>query len=210
MSDGGSQCTGTKNDLLTCLEKVSDVKTETHVTTCTVTDGAAVVQMLKPAASKTFLRVCTTDLHLIMCTKLQTVRCLDLIWDTYLADTCKEGTRHAEPRGGCRSHYTRKLAELPTSGVDSNKTELFRFFSAAVMVGETVSAATGHAHSLQRRILLIRSRKDNHVKTGKENNTAFLFKSTHHSWGYERNCKSVFFLNTVYRLEMFKNNFIVS
>ncbi|XP_070210981.1 uncharacterized protein [Littorina saxatilis] len=53
LSDGGSLCTGTKSDLLTCLEEVSDAKTETPVKTCFVLDGAAIVQMLKPAASKT-------------------------------------------------------------------------------------------------------------------------------------------------------------
>jgi len=54
LSDGGNLFTGTKNDLITCLEKVSDAKTETPVTTYLVLDGAAIVQMLKPAASKTF------------------------------------------------------------------------------------------------------------------------------------------------------------
>jgi len=54
LSDGGSLYTGTKSDLLTCLEEVSDAKTETPVTTCIVLDGAAIIQTLKPAASKTF------------------------------------------------------------------------------------------------------------------------------------------------------------
>jgi len=53
LSDGGSLFTGTKNDLLTCLEEVSDAKTEIPVTTCIVLDGEAIVQTLKPAASKT-------------------------------------------------------------------------------------------------------------------------------------------------------------
>jgi len=52
LSDGGSLYT--KNDLLACLEEVSDAKIETPVTTCIVLDGAAIVQTLKPAASKTF------------------------------------------------------------------------------------------------------------------------------------------------------------
>jgi len=45
LSDGGNLFTGTTNDLITCLEEVSDAKTETPVTTCIVLDGAAIVQM---------------------------------------------------------------------------------------------------------------------------------------------------------------------
>ena len=54
LSDGGNLFTGTKSDLITCLEEVSDAKTETPVTTCIVLDGAAIVKMLKLVASKTF------------------------------------------------------------------------------------------------------------------------------------------------------------
>ena len=45
LSDGGNLFTGTKDDLITSLEEVSDAKTETPVTTCIVLDGAAIVQM---------------------------------------------------------------------------------------------------------------------------------------------------------------------
>ncbi|KAL8586162.1 hypothetical protein ACOMHN_057724 [Nucella lapillus] len=86
LSDGGSLCTGTKSDLLTCLEEVSDAKTETPVTTCSVLDGAAIIQMLKPAASKTFEEYAQQIVIPYMSTKLQTVSRLDLVWDTYLAD----------------------------------------------------------------------------------------------------------------------------
>ncbi|KAJ8394425.1 hypothetical protein AAFF_G00046360 [Aldrovandia affinis] len=93
LSDGGSLCTGTKYDLLTCLEEVSDAKTETPVTTCIVLDGAAIVQMLKPSASKTFEEYAQQIFIPYMSTKLQTVSRLDLVWDTYLADSLKGSTR---------------------------------------------------------------------------------------------------------------------
>ncbi|KAL8570989.1 hypothetical protein ACOMHN_037849 [Nucella lapillus] len=73
LSDGGSLCTGTKSDLLTCLEEVSDAKTETPVTTCIVLDGAAIIQMLKPAASKTFEEYAQQIVIPYMSTKLQTI-----------------------------------------------------------------------------------------------------------------------------------------
>ena len=58
---------------------------------CIVLDGAASIQMLKPAASKTFEEYA----HHIpyVSTKLQTVSRLDLVWDTYLADSLKGSTR---------------------------------------------------------------------------------------------------------------------
>jgi len=66
------------------LEEISDAKRETPVTTCIVLDGAAIVQKLQPAASKTFEEYAQ---HIVsyMSTKLQTVSHLDLVWDTYLA-----------------------------------------------------------------------------------------------------------------------------
>ncbi|KAL8619769.1 hypothetical protein ACOMHN_025855 [Nucella lapillus] len=83
LSDGRSLCSGTNSDLLTCLEEVSDAKTETPVTTCIVLDGAAILQMLKPAASKTFEEYAQQIVIPYMSTKLQTVSRQDLVWDTY-------------------------------------------------------------------------------------------------------------------------------
>jgi len=85
LSDGGNLFTGTKNNLITCLEEVSDAKTETPVTTYIVLDGTAIVQMLKPAASKTFEEYAHQIFIPYMSTKLQTVSRLDLVWDTYFA-----------------------------------------------------------------------------------------------------------------------------
>ena len=135
-SDGGSLYTGTKSDLLTCLEEVSDAKTETPVTTCIMLDGAAIVQLLKPAASKTFEEYAQQIFIPYMSTKLQTVSGLDLVWDTYLADSLKDSTR--AKRGQGMRRRVAAAAAIPENWqnflrVDSNKTELFRFLSAAVM-----------------------------------------------------------------------------
>lgn len=136
LSDGGSLCTGTKSDLLTCLEEVSDTQTETPVTTCIVLDGAAIVQMLKPAASKTFEEYAQQIFIPYMSTKLQTVSRLDLVWDTYLADSLKCTTRAKRGQGVRRRVVA--AAAIPGNWqnflrVNSNKTELFRFLSAALM-----------------------------------------------------------------------------
>ncbi|KAL8586673.1 hypothetical protein ACOMHN_038659 [Nucella lapillus] len=135
--DGGSLCTGTNSDLLTCLEEVSNAKTETPVMTCIVLDGAAIIQMLKPAASKTFEEYAQQIVIPYMSTKLQTVSRLDLVWDTYLADSLKGSTRAKRGQGVVRRRVMAATA-IPGNWqnflrVDSNKTELFRFLSAALM-----------------------------------------------------------------------------
>ena len=136
LSDGGNLFTGTKSDLITCLEEISDAKTETPVTTYIVLDEAAIVQMLKPAASKTFEGYAHQVFFPYISTKLQTVSRLDLIWDTYLADSLKGSTRSKRGQGVWRRVVA--AAAIPGNWqnflrVDSNKTELFKFLSTALL-----------------------------------------------------------------------------
>ena len=51
---GGGLRLGSKSDLLSCLEKVHSGYTESPKVTCTIIDGASVIQMLKPSSVKTF------------------------------------------------------------------------------------------------------------------------------------------------------------
>ena len=51
MSDGSGIRQGAKCDFLACLEDVSQLRSETPVTSCIVLDKAVIVQMLKPATS---------------------------------------------------------------------------------------------------------------------------------------------------------------
>ena len=57
LSDSGNLHLGTKSDLLICLEDLCENQTEAPVTS-SVVDGAAIVQMLKPAAEIFFCRIC--------------------------------------------------------------------------------------------------------------------------------------------------------
>jgi len=54
LSDGGGIRLGVKSDLLTCLEELSQPKSEVPPTSCIVLDRAVIVQMLKPATIKIF------------------------------------------------------------------------------------------------------------------------------------------------------------
>jgi len=104
--------------------------------TCIVLDGTAIVQKLQPAASKTFEEYAQ---HIVsyMSTKLQTLSRLDLVWDTYLADSLIGSTR--AKRGQRVRRRVVAAAAIPGNwqnflSIDSSKkTELFRFLSAALM-----------------------------------------------------------------------------
>jgi len=64
-----------------------------------VLDGAAVVQKLQSAASKTFEEYAKHIFVSYVSTKLQTVLRLDLVWDTYLADSLKGSTHPKREQG---------------------------------------------------------------------------------------------------------------
>ena len=57
------------------------------------------MQTLKPAASKTFEEYVQQIFIPYMSTKLQTVSRLDLVWDTYVADSLKGSTRAKRGQG---------------------------------------------------------------------------------------------------------------
>jgi hypothetical protein len=93
LSDGGRLRLSIKSYLLTCLEDVSDAHSETPDTTSIVLDGAVIVQMLKPAGAKNFAEYAQEIFIPYLSTKLQTVSCLDLLWDSYNADSLKGSAR---------------------------------------------------------------------------------------------------------------------
>ena len=83
----GSLRLGTKMDLFTCLKVIS------NATTSIVLDGAVIVQMLKLAAVKNFDEYAQDIFIPYLSTKLQTVSHLDLVWDSYIADSLKGSAR---------------------------------------------------------------------------------------------------------------------
>ncbi|KAG7164821.1 hypothetical protein Hamer_G019663 [Homarus americanus] len=136
LSDGGSFCLCTKSDLLACLGDLSVAQTEAPPATSVVLDGAAVLQMLKPEAAKKFEEYAQEVFISYMSTKLQTASRLDLVFDRYVADSLK-CTARAKREEGVR----RRVVDSATIAgnwqnflrVDSNKTELFKFLSDALL-----------------------------------------------------------------------------
>ena len=120
------------SDILTCLDDLSPSQNKTHDATCIVLDGAAIKQMMKPAAAKTFDEYAQQVFIPYISSQLRSVSRVDLVWDTYKDDSLK-GTARAKRGKGVRRHVVGKAA-LPGNWqnflrIDSNKRELFSFLS---------------------------------------------------------------------------------
>ena len=93
LSDDSTLHLGTKSDLLLCLNDCSEVQAQTPVTSCAILDGAAIVAMLKPEATKTFSDFASKVFipHILL--HFHKVSRVDLVWDRYVADSLKASTR---------------------------------------------------------------------------------------------------------------------
>ena len=98
----------------------------------TILDGAAVVQMLNPATSRTFEEYEERVFAPCISAQLEKSNRIDIVWDVYLADSLKASMR--EKRGkGTRKRVAPSTVMLKNwtdfLRVDENKTELFAFLS---------------------------------------------------------------------------------
>ena len=130
LSDGGNLHLGTKSDLLMCLEDLHETQTETPVASSVIVDGAAIVQMLKPAASKNFAEYASQVFIPYITSQLHNTSRLDLVWDRYIEDFLK-GTARKKRGKGIRRRVTAG-GIIPGNcrdflRVDRNKIELFSF-----------------------------------------------------------------------------------
>ena len=80
--DAGRLHLSTKSDLLVCLESLSEAQSEAPSVTNVVLDGAAIIQMLKPGAAKTFEEYTLQVFLLYISGQLRHVSHLDLVWDS--------------------------------------------------------------------------------------------------------------------------------
>lgn len=136
LSDDGRIRLGVKSDLLTCLEEHYEPTIAAPTASCVILDGAAIVQMLKPAHAKTFEEYAHKIFIPYILSYLKTYTRLDLVWDKYIIDSLKSTARLK--RGiGVRQRVVGK-SSIPGNWqnflrVDSNKTELFLFLSQALL-----------------------------------------------------------------------------
>ena len=91
MSTIGKLRTGTKSDLLGCLED-REFTQHTRVQV-TIIDGAAIVNMLRPGAARKFSDYANQVFIPYILSQLQHVNRVDVKWDEYLPDSLKAETR---------------------------------------------------------------------------------------------------------------------
>ncbi len=102
LSTGGKLQFGVKADLLRCLE--SDLLEESMsngapITDATILDGAVVVQMLNPSASRTFQEYGEGVFASYVLAQLEKSNRIDLVWDVYQPASLKASTREKRGKG---------------------------------------------------------------------------------------------------------------
>ena len=79
--DRGNLRIGAKSDLFSCFEGLSDAKSQAPPATSVILDGAAIAQMLKPAAAMNFEKYARDVFISFISTKLQTAtRCVGQLY----------------------------------------------------------------------------------------------------------------------------------
>ena len=132
LSDRGRLYLGSNSDLLVCLGGHAEPQSEAPTVTAVVLDGAVIVHMLKPGTAKTFDEYAQQVFITYVVRQLQHVSRLDLVWNSYRADSLKASTR--EQRGKGVRRRVVDSAVIPGNWqsflqVDSNKVELFGYLS---------------------------------------------------------------------------------
>ena len=126
--------TGQKSDLITCIEV--NTAFERPSVDAVVIDGAAIVNMLPPGKCTTFKDYKEAGfLPYIISYCTQNVKGIDLVWDRYLENSLKQGTREVRGTGTCR--HVCDDAAIPLNSksflrLDDNKKELFEYLAARV------------------------------------------------------------------------------
>ena len=136
LSEGGNLRLGIKSDLLICMEELSEAQSDVPPSTCIILDGAAIIQMLRPGAAKNFDEYAHQVFIPYISSQHRNASRLDLVWDIYLADSLKGSARAKRGKGVRRCVVA--AAAIPGIWqnflrVDSNKTDLFRFLSDALV-----------------------------------------------------------------------------
>ena len=89
LSQYGKLRSGTKSDLLSCLERNGPAQAQKSSVEAVLLDGAAVVNMLKPGASNTFQEYSETVFLPYLINQLRNVDRVDVVWHRYLPSSLK-------------------------------------------------------------------------------------------------------------------------
>ncbi len=129
-----------KSDLLTCIEPLVPKPTVKPEVDMKIIDGAFLVHTLDPKKSNVVLKTFqdySQKLFLPYVTRqLNNVKRLDIVWDTYIADSLKSQAR--ECRGDGQTLRVQANTKLPRNWnsflrVNENKEALFKFLAQSMM-----------------------------------------------------------------------------
>ena len=101
LSDCGRIRSGTKCDLIHCMDKLG-CSVESPKPTVLILDGAVCVQMLKPQFCKTFQEYSEKVFLPYITKSLEKVQRVDLVWDEYIPNSLKACTREKRGTGARR------------------------------------------------------------------------------------------------------------
>lgn len=132
LSSSGDLRSGTKADLLPCIENIVDHADIIPDVSVKVMDAAALVQMMKPTVGTTFQTYAEDKFGPYIMKELEAVERIDLVWDVYNEDSLKKGTR--AKRGSGVRRKVKPDVKVPSNWksflrVDENKKELFQFLA---------------------------------------------------------------------------------
>ena len=100
LSNMGKMRSGTKSDLVNCLEELVEACHEpSPVVDIAVLDGAGLVNMLRPGLSKTFSKYGNQVFLPYLVRQLNGVQRLDVVWDEYKGDSLKAETSSKRGKG---------------------------------------------------------------------------------------------------------------
>ena len=99
LSQYGKLRSGTKSDLLSCLEKNGPAQAQRPSVEALLLDDAPIVNMLKPGASKTFQEYSETVFLPYVTNQLRNVERVDVVWNRYLPGSLKDSARSKGGKG---------------------------------------------------------------------------------------------------------------
>ena len=99
LSKYGKLHQGTKSDLTDCLETLCTSIGESPLVDIIIVDGAAVINMLKPASATTFKEYATQVFIPYIKSQLSYTTRIDVVWDVYKEWSLKAATREKRGKG---------------------------------------------------------------------------------------------------------------
>jgi hypothetical protein len=131
LSDFGTLRSTTKSDLMGLLSVDGDCEPPGHFDAVAI-DGAALVHLLPTASIKTFEEYADSVFLPYLIKQLERCIRLDVVWDTYIADSIKASAREKRGQGIRQKVAGKSIVPTNWKGFlrdDKNKQELFDFLS---------------------------------------------------------------------------------